>query len=620
MTDMIRVLLAGTNYFVPAYLSLSLLFRIFLLYYSARPLLLWLPSLLAGLFNDLGIAFVISSVFFFIRRTKIPGRSRKLFFSFAWLFFFSLFFLFCVEYFFFEEFNSRFNSVAVDYLIYPTEVFVNIWESYNVLLISALCLIFSFLPSFLSLKYYYDVPAKTDKKLPSLFYFSAGFFFSLVSVVMPLNFTRDRIASEIAKNGPVSFFYSAYSHNLDYEAFYSVMETDKAFEKAREIIFLKNEKPSLNPARPVERLVFSKDAERKMNVMVFVLESFGSEFVGALGASPSYTPEFDAMSKEGLLFSNIFSTGNRTVRGLEAVLTGFPPLPAESIVKMKFSANIVSLPQLLKEKGYVNYFVYGGRGIFDNMKPFALRYGFDHFIEQKDFKNPSFKTIWGVCDEDIFEMSLLKARQAYLSGKPFFFLTLSVSNHKPYTYPEGRIPENPARKKRVYAVKYSDWALGNFFKKVKKEDFYKNTLFVFIADHGARVYGSQEIPVKSYRIPLLIAGPGITKGVNSVLGSSADLPSTIMQLLNFSYKSPFFGKSLLAPAIYRWVPLNHNRSCGYYDGEDLIVLGLNKRNSFYKKLEGLNMIAIDENKADREKKERAISIFQTAWETYKRGL
>lgn len=603
-------------------MTLSALFRIFLVFYYQKFGLDLFFLIIAGVILDIPIAsffFWISSL---IYKISFKLKSKRVFFFLNLILSFGLIFLFFTEYFFFDEFNSRFNSVAVDYLIYPTEVFLNIWQSYNLVLIVSICFLVAF-----SLTYFLNKKigmrfVQTYKKTS----FYSFLLFLFLIVIIPFNgfnISSDRIKNEISKNGVLSFFYAAYYHNLDYDSFYSTIAATEAFDIARKKVVSKGEEFTNNILNPIERKVSYKGEEKKYNVMVFVMESFGSDFVGALGAKKDFTPEFNKLSKEGILFTNIYSIGNRTVRGLEGILTGFVPLPSESLVKMKFSDNIKTLPQILKAKGYYNYFVYGGRGIFDNMKPFAMRYGFDEFIEQKDYKNPVFKTIWGVCDEEIFNMSLKKAKESYEKNKKFFILSLSVSNHKPYTYPEGRIEEDPKKKKRGHAVKYSDWALGDFFKKAKKEKFYKDTVFIIIADHGARVYGSQEIPIKSYEIPLLIIAPGVKPSLNNNLGSSTDIPSTIMDILNISYVSPFFGKSLLSGEKNRWVCLNHNRNVGYYDGKNLIVLGLNKNNYYYEEKEKSKIERIDFKKdnLDLIKKEKeAISLFQTAWEIYKKGI
>jgi phosphoglycerol transferase MdoB-like AlkP superfamily enzyme len=605
-------------YFPAIYLSVSFLFRIFLLIVSKKIGYDIFFVLFLGFLSDLPLALFIFLLSYFLYSFSLRFKSLKktisnsLFFIFG----FSLFFLFFTEYFFFEEFNSRFNSVSVDYLIYPTEVFVNIWQSYNVIAISSICAFLSLLSTYFFNKISNNIdPVRLKNKFIYILIFLVLLF------IIPFNgfnFTSDRIKKEISKNGVLSFFYSAYSHNLDYDAFYLTLPESQAHKYSRLAIANSGEKFTENKMKPIERYVKKSGAEKKYNVMIFLMESFGSEFIGSLGSDKNITPNFDKLAREGVLFSNIYSIGNRTVRGLEGVLASFPPLPSESIVKMKFSNNIKTLPQILKEHGYENIFIYGGRGLFDNMKAFALRYGFDSFIEQKDFKNPVFTTIWGVCDEEIFDMSLEKAKESYNKGKPFFFLTLSVSNHKPYTYPPGRIPEDPQKKKRANAVKYTDWALGNFFDKAKKEPFYKNTIFVVIADHGARVYGSQEIPIKSYEIPLLIIAPGLKSSVNPTLGSSIDVPPTILDLLNLSYVSPFFGKSLFSGSKNRWVPLNHNRDIGYYDGKDMVVLGLNKTIFYYLEKGKSNIEKTDS--VEPVKKDTAISIFQTAWEIYKNGL
>jgi len=605
-------------YFSLFYLIISALFRVFLLIYSKKLGADSFFIILAGIVSDIPLFFFLFSISAFIYKIIFKIKIRYFHLVLYSIFVFFLIFLFFTEYFFFEEFNSRFNSVAVDYLIYPTEVFVNIWQSYNVVLIVTLSMLASvilvyFLNKSITLKEY-------KIKSSGLVSFLFAVLFSLIIPFNGFNIISDRIKREISKNGVLSFFYAAYYHNLDYDAYYPTLKHGEMVKLARELVRSKNDEFCDKPLNPIERKVRFKTKPNKKNVIIFLTESFGSNFIGALGSNKNITPEFDSLSKEGVLFTNIYSIGNRTVRGLEGVLAGFAPLPGESIVKMKFSKNILTLPQILKSNGYKNYFIYGGRGIFDNMKPFAMRYGFDYFIEQKDYKNPTFKTIWGVCDEDIFSMTLNKAKESYEKRENFFFLTLSVSNHKPYTYPKGRIPEDPDKKKRNYAVKYTDWAFGDFFRKAKKEKFYKDTIFIIIADHGARVYGSQEIPIKSYEIPLLIISSDLKPGRSNVLGSSLDIPSTVMDLLKIDYVSPFFGKSLLNNEKNRWIALNHNRDIGYYDGKNLIVLGLNNNNYYYIEKGKSQLEKTQKDNLISLKEKYAISIFQTAWEIYKNGL
>jgi phosphoglycerol transferase MdoB-like AlkP superfamily enzyme len=320
-------------------------------------------------------------------------------------------------------------------------------------------------------------------------------------------------------------------------------------------------------------------------VVIFLEESFGSEFWGCLGRKQSLTPEMDKVAaREGMLFTNLYACGNRTVRGMEGVLSSFPPLPGDSIVKRDLSDHVETIARLLKRDDYTTLFLYGGHGVFDGMRSFALRNGYDRFIEQKHFEHPTFTTIWGVCDEDLYARSLEEFRQLAQTGKPFFATVLTVSNHKPYTYPKGRIPENPDQKRRENAVKYCDYALGQFFRAAKNEPFWTNTIFAVVADHGARVYGSQTIPIHSYEIPLLIVGPAAVKGPSKVgeLGGSLDVAPTLLGLVGRPYDTIFFGQDLLKCSQQEgraW--LNHNRDVGLLTANRLVVLGLMKSQAFY---------------------------------------
>jgi phosphoglycerol transferase MdoB-like AlkP superfamily enzyme len=232
---------------------------------------------------------------------------------------------------------------------------------------------------------------------------------------------------------------------------------------------------------------------------------------------------------------------------MEGVLSSFPSLPGDSIVKRDRSDNVETLARVLKRDGYSTVFLYGGRGIFDGMRSYAVRNGYERFIEQKHFADPTFTTAWGVCDEDLFARCIEEFRALNNDGEPFFGTVLSVSNHRPYTYPKGRIPEDPDKQWRTHAVKYSDYSLGQFFKAAKKEAFWTNTIFAVIADHGARVYGKQSIPIHSYEIPLLIAGPAVINEPRRIgqLGCSLDVGPTLLGLIGRPYETMFFGRDLL---------------------------------------------------------------------------
>lgn len=572
----------------------------------------------------------------------LPTRAhRALLWSACLLFWFFQIFLLFVEYFFFDEFKSRFNTVAVDYLQYPKEVFVNIWESYHVGIVIggcfALALVWVMAASKLFRPLWQRSPAPASVRLKSLA--ATGLVLALVPLALiaaslmgvmasPLHLkgarvSADRTLNEIANNGAISFFAAALTHHLDYTAFYKTLPREQAYQRARELL-AEPDAHWVDPGLSIHRRIQGDPSRPRLNVVIFLEESFGSEFWGCLGRTNTLTPEMDTLAgKEGLLFTNIYATGNRTVRGMEGVLSSFPPLPGESIVKRDLSDNVETVARVLKRDGYQTVFLYGGRGVFDGMRSFAVRNGYDRFIEQKHFAHPTFTTIWGVCDEDLYDRSVEEFRAMAAAGTPFFATVLSVSNHKPYTYPKGKIPENPDEQQRENAVKYSDYALGQFFRAAKKESFWTNTVFVVVADHGARVYGEQSVPIHSYEIPLLIAGPAVVKGPQRLgqLGCSMDVGPTALGLVGRPYESLFFGRDLLklAPSQGRAL-LNHNRDIGLLARERLVVLGLMKTDEFYsgdpKQME-MKPLARPQS-SDRGMEDDAMALFQIADELYTR--
>jgi len=566
-----------------------------------------LLGFLSGTWRDFLVAFWLSLPLVFwllVLPDRHFGRKwhRRLFWAVCFLFWAGEIFLLFVEYFFFEEFRSRFNTVAVDYLQYPKEVFINIWDSYHVGLVLAICLILALGWVLAARKLFSPMWARPCRPSPRLkwagvlglvvwllpFLIMAATLTGIMEApirLRPAHVSADRTLNEIANNGDLSFFAAAWTHNLEYSAFYRTLPKEEAYRRVRQL--LEEPKARFSEAPNSIRRHIEGDPNRpRLNVVIFLEESLGSEFWGSLGRKEAtLTPEMDALAgREGLLFTNIYASGNRTVRGMEGVLSSFPPLPGESIVKRALSDNVETIARLLKRDGYSTLFLYGGRGIFDGMRSYAVHNGYDRFIEQKHFPHPTFTTIWGVCDEDLFQRTVEECREMYKTGQPFLATVLSVSNHKPYTYPRGRIPEDPEEQRREFAVKYSDYALGQFFKAARQEPFWTNTIFVVVADHGARVYGEQSIPIHSYEIPLLIAGPAAVGQPARIgqLGCSLDVAPTILGLIGRPYDSTFFGRDLLnsAPAQGRAL-LNHNRDIGMLAGDRMVVLGLMKTVEFY---------------------------------------
>lgn len=527
-------------------------------------------------------------------------------------------FLLFVEFFFFDEFKSRFNTVALDYLVYPHEVFVNIYDSYPIVWVFVIAAAGGGLMYFAARRfacYTFNPVSRVQRGVSLIGATVIAGGLALSAGLTEAKFSTERTLNEIANNGTVSFVTAAWSHNLDYVPFYKTMDKAAAFARTRDLLQEPGTKFVGDPGS-LRKTIAGDTTRPRLNVVIFLEESLGSEFWGSLGRkAPTLTPNLDKLTSEGLLFENIYATGNRTVRGFEGVLSSFPPMPGDSIVKRDHSENVETIARVLKRDGYNTMFLYGGRGLFDGMKRFTVNNGYDRFVEQKDFTNPTFTTIWGVCNEDLYNRTLEELRAATTTGKPCFATILSVSNHKPYLYPPGRIPEDPKAQNRDYAVKYTDWALGQFFAAAKKENFWTNTIFVVVADHGARVYGKQTIPIHSYEIPLLFLGPAAVNAPsrNAALGCQLDVAPTILGMIGRPYESMFYGRDLLKPH-KNFAVLNHNRDIGMYRDRHLAVLNLNKTVEFFHgdpKTEDMQPALLPDAQ-DLQLEQDATALFQTA--------
>lgn len=530
-------------------------------------------------------------------------------------------FLVVLEYLFFEEFQSRLNYIAFEYIVYPTEVCCNIWESYPVgWLLTGVGAVGGGMWWGLRQPYLKLValpfPWKRRWGCLAAWLTAIGVLWASTSE-QTREISGNRVAKECAWNGLYSFVAYAWSCRTDFHVNYVTVDQAEAFARLRREIVQPADQGQPESSNPVDRIVAAGENARDWNVVLIVEESFGSDFVGALGDSRGLTPHFDALCREGLLFENFYATGNRTARALEAVLTSMPPIPTEAILKRDHSQRVYTLAHVLAERGYERLFITGGRGLFDGVRSFMTANGFNRFLEQSDIEKPVFVNAWGVSDEDLFRRAIAELDQLAALGKPFLATLLTVSNHRPFTFPAGRIPETAQT--RENAVKYADWALGWFFREAKSRPFYRNTLFVILGDHGARVYGRQYFPMKSYRVPVLLISPdGDLRGQRcSTLGCLMDVAPTILGRLGGEYRSVFFGHDVLAtpPDAGRAV-MQHNHDVALLDGRHhMVVLGYNRKVSGFE-LDPTTFELRSVRKLDPELLRNATVFFQTAHDLY----
>jgi phosphoglycerol transferase MdoB-like AlkP superfamily enzyme len=587
-----------------------------------------LPLLLAtGTVNDtVELLYLLAPLSLYL--CLLPGRlgsrrwHRRVFALATFLVLFGMLYLAVTEYFFFEEFDSRFNLVAVDYLIYPTEVLVNIWNSYPVIPV----LIADALASFLLLRLIWPSLRRSLERPPrpatrGKVFLAHGVLLGLAMACFStttLSPGDNRVANQLAANGVSSLFQAFRTNELNYDTFYRTMDQDHAFTLVRGRLageggtLVSQDPNDLNRSFPKNPAGLGK-----MNVVVLVEESLGADYVGIYGGKKGLTPNFDRLAPEGLMFRNAFATGTRTVRGLEAITASFPPIPSESIIKRPGCEDVANWGKVMRDNGYATSFLYGGYGYFDNMNPFFQGLGFN-ISDRTDIPDPKFANIWGVSDEDLFGHAVDYFDHVGEKGRSFFSIIMSTSNHKPFTFPSG-IPGIPAKGgKRKAGVRYADYAIGQFFQEAQSHPWFDNTLFVIVADHDARVYGRAQIPVDHYRIPLLFYAPGrLASGMVDTPISQMDIAPTVLGLLGLPYTAPFYGEDVLhaPPGQERGILINHNHDVGLLEGDRLTVLGLNKETRSFHYEPGQDRL--DPVPADGNLVDLATAYYQTAFELFR---
>lgn len=542
---------------------------------------------------------------------------------------YAMLFIALAEGFFFAEFDGRFNFVAVDYLIYPTEVSVNLWESYPLVwLLAGLLMVTVVLTR--QLRGRLDRLAGPATSLRARLGFAAchGLGLALFTgLLAPFSghLSEDRALNEIAGNGYQAFWAALMGQDAPYEGLYATRPIEEVLARLPGLLAESAAGPGRFVRGTVRRQVEAAASPRRLNVVIVLEESFGSEFVGALHPGEhNLTPHYDSLAAEGTLLVNAYSTGNRTIRAIEATTASLPPLPGISVVRRPASRDLFTLPALLRAEGYRTMFNYGGRALFDGMGSYVRNNGVDRIIELGDYPDSAFRTAWGVADEVIFDRALAEMDTLAATGDPFYALVLSVSNHRPYLFPEEVVARVPELGGRRNAVRYADYALGRFMRQARAHAFFDNTLFVLMGDHGARVYGAAEIPLPSYEVPILFYAPQWVPAGERVgtLASTLDVAPTVLGILGLGYESRFFGRDVLhLPPNQGRAPMTHNNVVSVMDDSTLVVLGLRGAITLYRR-QGGDQAMVPEaqwTSTERDRVEDAIAIYEGADRLYRNG-
>ena len=452
---------------------------------------------------------------------------------------------------FWIEFSTRFNFIAVDYLLYTHEVIGNIRESYPVpwilfaIGVTASIIVWRLHPSVRAM----DATPITKSGRWALLV--AAFTLPAISVSLAnldqMQGTGNAYADELSGNGLFTFAAAMRRNELDYDKFYKTMPqaladaTLKKLDVERIPLSAVLQNTAMDDDA-TDEIPFSR---RPRNIVMISVESLSASFLGAYGSTEGLTPRLDQLARAGLKFENAYATGTRTVRGLEALSLGTPPVPGQAIVRRPNNEHLSTLGELLKHQGVSPFYIYGGYGYFDNMNAYFSANNYK-VVDRTDFPKESvvFENVWGVADEVLYTNSIAVFDREAAKNQPFFAHIMTTSNHRPYTYPDGRI-DIPSPGGRIGAVKYTDYAIGKFIDDAKSKPWFKDTLFVIVADHCASVAGKSKLPVENYHIPLIFYAPALLKpGTYTPMVSQIDIPPTLIEVMGKKGDDHFFGRSV----------------------------------------------------------------------------
>jgi phosphoglycerol transferase MdoB-like AlkP superfamily enzyme len=514
-----------------------------------------------GLISDGLVAVLLTTtVALAIDLSRFKDLTRPIGHAIVMVFLFAMLFVFIGEIFFWMEFSERFNGIAVYYLMFPREVIGNLEESFNLSYYQPVALAIAIAIWWSGNSTVSDFIHRPKRQI--------GWRARIVHIVgtcgvlavtlgliwlLPDRISDNRELNLLAKNGLVTMASAALTNDTDYAGSYPTMPSVTALSTLRTIVaqdntmFLAAIENRKGILRRVDNSAIGGAPAKRLNIVVVTEESFGSVFVDSLDnrLDVSITPDLDRLAQDGLMFTNIYASGDRTVRGLEATQTAFAPIPGISTARRPGADGMQSLPHLLKQFGYETAVLYGGNPIFDNMGTFWKGIGFDNVWGESDIRHDSFSTIWGVADEDLFTEALRRMDETTAKGQPVLLTLMTVSNHRPYKFPQMDAKWDDRMGRIQNTAQYAQWAFVDFVNRARAKPWFDDTIFVFVADHGIKINGAASVPVHAFRIPLMFYAPKhIKPGRNVTLGAQIDFIPTLMGLLGISYDSPFFGVDL----------------------------------------------------------------------------
>ena len=543
----------------------------------------------------------------------------------ALTFLLNVFMVFCAIalYLYWAEFHTNFNFIAVDYLVYTHEMIGTIFQSFHMGLIIPAILGLAGLITWGQSHYlpqdYHRVPRQTLALLLAGILLPLGVV-QLTSASWHNRLTANRYNNELTGNGPYEFVHAYFANELDYDTFYETGDKIASLTRLRAELAAPN--VTFLDDNSTLRTVHNANAltGKKPNVVVITVESLSASYCGAFGAKETQTPYLDALAQDAFVFNNMYATGTRTVRGLEAITLAVPPTPGQSIPRRAGNDNLSSLGDAFRQNGYARDFLYGGYGYFDNMNAFFASNGYtikDRLsIPKEDIIQ---ETVWGVADETLFTQVLRSLDEHAAQGEPALEMVMTTSNHRPYTFPAGRVDGEQGT--RNGAVRYTDWAIHDFLTRAKDKPWFSNTVFVIVADHQADVAGKTALPVHRYHIPCLVYAPELIQpGSTDRLVSQMDLAPTLLGMVGLSYQTSWLGRDLFqTPPSADRAFISTYQSLGLVQDDQLVVLTPDQQVSA-SHIDDWQTSKYTPEPVPNSLNQQALAWYEQASDLYKRGL
>lgn len=389
--------------------------------------------------------------------------------------------------------------------------------------------------------------------------------------------SKSAFINNLALNGVITSFYDFRSnpispfHEMKYEESAIIVRDAISYPGAEFI----------NPIYPLLRKTTPLKNGKKPNIILVIQESWSGKFIKGIGSGIEdgieVTPHYNQLVKEGILFTRFFATGGRTSNGLLAILTGIPDGTGLSAVHSTLSmATFSGLGDLLREAGYKTLFVSGSNLDFENLSLHIKKWGFDRILSQEDISSwTKNKTgIWGYSDNDVYDV-VNDISSNYTDKKPFAIVVLTISTHYPYDLPDKKFDVFKSSNrdyKFLNAYRYSDWAIANYINKAKREPYFNNTVFMFVADHSHHHFLNY---YEDRNIPFLIYAPALLKPqINNQIGTQLDIIPTILGLIDHEFYFAAMGKNLLAKQKNKSAYFAYGNLFGWIEENDFAFINI----------------------------------------------